>query len=88
MSDTKKVMTALIPFVLLQSVYYYMRTYTDCWELMKSMASHGTGHGIAIHDEGDGLILCGKSHKVIVCTHSFCVTSKCCSGVFFVISWI
>jgi hypothetical protein len=80
-------MTALIPFVLLQSVYYYMLTYTDCWELMKSMASHGSGHGIAIHDEGDVLIVCGKSHKVIVRTCSFCVTSKC-SGVFFVISWI
>jgi hypothetical protein len=81
-------MTALIPFVSLQSVFYYMLTYTDCWELMKSMASHGSSHGIAIHDEGDGLILCGKSHKVIVCTHSFRVTSKCCSGVFLVISWI
>jgi hypothetical protein len=66
-------------------LYAYLH---DCWELMKSMVSHGSGHSIAIHDQGDGLILCGKSHKVIVCTHSFCVTSKCCSGVLFVISWI
>jgi hypothetical protein len=40
-------------------VDYYILMYSHCQELMNSLGSHGSSL-LFIHDEGDGLTLCGQ----------------------------